>query len=50
MKKILVVALGGTIGSIWGNKITPDKNPLKVLDYYKGNAEFECVSPFVCLS
>lgn len=50
MKKILVVALGGTIGSIWGNKITPDKNPLKVLDYYKGNAEFECISPFVCLS
>lgn len=50
MKKILVVALGGTIGSIWDNKITPDKNPLKVLDYYKGNAEFECVSPFVCLS
>ena len=50
MKKILVVALGGTIGSIWGNKIMPDKNPLKVLDYYKGNAEFECVSPFVCLS
>lgn len=50
MKKILVVALGGTIGSIWGNKITPDKNPLKVLNYYKGNAEFECVSPFVCLS
>lgn len=50
MKKILVVALGGTIGSIWGNKITPDKNPLKVLDYYKGKAEFECVSPFVCLS
>ena len=50
MKKILVVALGGTIGSIWGNKITPDKNPLKVLDYYKGNAEFECVLPFVCLS
>lgn len=50
MKKILVVALGGTIGSVWGNKITPDKNPLKVLDYYKGNAEFECVSPFVCLS
>ncbi len=50
MKKILVVALGGTIGSIWGKKITPDKNPLKVLDYYKGNAEFECVSPFVCLS
>lgn len=50
MKKILVVALGGTIGSIWGNKITPDKNPLKVLDYYKGNAEFESISPFVCLS
>lgn len=50
MKKILVVALGGTIGSIWGKKITPDKNPLKVLDYYKGNAEFECISPFVCLS
>lgn len=50
MKKILVVALGGTIGSICGNKITPDKNPLKVLDYYKGNAEFECISPFVCLS
>lgn len=50
MKKILVVALGGTIGSIWGNKITPDKNPLKVLDYYKGKAEFECISPFVCLS
>lgn len=50
MKKILVVALGGTIGSIWGKKITPDKNPLKVLDYYKGNAEFECISPFICLS
>lgn len=50
MKKILVVALGGTIGSVWSDKIMPDKNPLKVLDYYKGNAEFECVSPFVCLS
>ena len=32
MKKILVVALGGTIGSVWSDKITPDKNPLKVLD------------------
>lgn len=50
MKKILVIALGGTIGSVWTDKIEPDKNPLKVLDYYKGSAEFECVSPFVCLS
>lgn len=49
-KKILIIALGGTIGSVWGDKIKLDKNALKVVDCYKGDAEFDCISPFTCLS
>lgn len=49
-KKILVIALGGTIGSVWSDSICLDEKPSKVIDYYDGDAEFECISPFTCLS
>ncbi|MCM1286010.1 MAG: asparaginase domain-containing protein [Acetobacter sp.] len=51
MKKILVIALGGTIGSVKTDCIELDKNNLKILDYCKrADVEFEGVSPFSVLS
>jgi len=49
--KILVIGLGGTIGSVKEQAIALDKNNLKILDYCKnGRAEFVGVSPFSVLS
>lgn len=49
--KILVVALGGTIGSVKSKSISLDENNLKILDYCKrDNVAFEGVSPFSILS
>ncbi len=49
--KILVIALGGTIGSVRKSSISLDKNNLKILDYCKReNVEFEGISPFSVLS
>lgn len=49
--KILVIALGGTIGSVRKNSILLDKNNLKILDFCKReDAEFEGISPFSVLS
>lgn len=50
MKKILIIATGGTIASSKGEHIHLD-NPLKIMDYmeYK-DIEFECVTPFSVLS
>lgn len=51
MKKILVIALGGTIGSVKAECVSLDKNNLKILDYCKyDNVEYEGVSPFSVLS
>jgi L-asparaginase len=49
---ILVIGLGGTIGSVKGkDSITLDKNNLKILDYCKrDDVEFKGVSPFSILS
>lgn len=49
--KILVVALGGTIGSIKSNCISLDENNLKILDYCKrDDVLFEGASPFSIFS
>ncbi|MGN0523429.1 MAG: asparaginase domain-containing protein [Eubacterium sp.] len=49
--KILVVGLGGTIGSVKGDSIHLDRNNLKILDYCQRNdVIFEGVSPFSVLS
>lgn len=49
--KILVAALGGTIGSIRTDSIALDENNLKILDYCKrDDVCFEGVSPFSILS
>ncbi|MFR5875670.1 MAG: asparaginase domain-containing protein [Eubacterium sp.] len=51
MKKILVIALGGTIGSVKTDSIGLDKNNLKILDYCRrDDVEFTGVSPFSVLS
>lgn len=51
MKSILVVALGGTIGSVKTESISLDENNLKILDYCRrDDVEFEGVSPFSVLS
>ena len=48
---ILVTALGGTIGSVKNDTVSLDGNIFKILDYYKEkDVDFECVSPFACLS
>ena len=50
-KKILVVALGGTIGSVKRDCIRLDKNNLKILDFCKrSDVELKGVSPFSLLS
>lgn len=49
--KILVVALGGTIGSVRKSKISLDENNLKILDFIdKKGVEFIGASPFSVLS
>lgn len=50
MKKILVIATGGTIATVKDNHLHLE-NPLKIMDYieYK-DVVFECVSPFSVLS
>lgn len=49
--KILVIALGGTIGSVKSDSISLDSNNLKILDYAdKSCAEFVGTSPFSVLS
>lgn len=49
--KILIIALGGTIGSVKSGKISLDENNLKILDYCRrDDAVFEGVSPFSILS
>lgn len=51
MKKILVIGLGGTIGSVKTESIGLDNNNLKILDYVKfEDFEFQGVSPFSILS
>lgn len=51
MKRILVIALGGTIGSVRRGRIGLDKNNLKILDCCKREGvEFVGVSPFSVLS
>ena len=51
MTKILVIALGGTIGSVMTDSISLDKNSFKILDYVKdGSVEFSTLSPFAVLS
>ena len=35
MTKILVIALGGTIGSVMTDSISLDKNSFKILDFVK---------------
>lgn len=50
MKKILVIATGGTIATVKDNSIHLD-NPLKIMEHIScKDAEFECVSPFSVLS
>lgn len=49
--KILVIALGGTIGSVKKDSIDLDSNNLKILDCcIRENVEFTGVSPFSILS
>lgn len=49
--KILVIATGGTIGSVRGNKISLDENNLKILDYCRrDDVEFVGMSPYSVLS
>lgn len=49
--KILVIALGGTIGSVKSKSISLDENNLKILDYCKReNVVFQGESPFSILS
>lgn len=49
--KILVVALGGTIGSVKEDCIQLSENRFKILDYCKrDDIEFCCASPFAILS
>lgn len=49
--KIMIVALGGTIGSKKGEFISLDENNLKILCYYHNdNVEFHSLSPFSILS
>lgn len=51
MNKILVIGLGGTIGSVKKDSIGLDRNNLKILDYVScDNTLFEGVSPFSVLS
>jgi L-asparaginase len=51
MKKILVVGLGGTIGSIKSDSIGLDSNNLKIINYCNRNdVEFVGDSPFSILS
>lgn len=51
MNKILVIGLGGTIGSVKQDNIHLDENCLKILNYCKfDNVKFEGVSPFSVLS
>lgn len=50
-KRIMIVALGGTIGSKKGDFISLDDNNLKILRYYHNDdVEFDSVSPFSILS
>ncbi|MDD6729086.1 MAG: asparaginase domain-containing protein [Eubacteriales bacterium] len=49
MKKILVIATGGTIASVKDTCIHLDR-PFKILDFVNCDAEFECKSPFSVLS
>lgn len=49
--KILVIGLGGTIGSVRADSIGLDKNNLKILEYVKrDDVEYNGVSPFSVLS
>lgn len=49
--KILVIALGGTIGSVKKDSISLDDNALKILDFCKyDDVIFEGVCPFTCMS
>lgn len=49
--KILVVALGGTIGSVKGDSISLDDNTLKVLDFVENKSiQFDTARPFSILS
>lgn len=49
--KILVIALGGTIGSVKNSSISLDDNILKILDCCKHeDVIFENILPFSCLS
>lgn len=51
MNKILVIGLGGTIGSVAGESISLDDNCLKILDVTEHtNVQFDTVSPFKVLS
>ena len=51
MNKILVIGLGGTIGSVEGDSIGLDNNCLKILNTVEyDNVELEGVSPFKVLS
>ena len=51
MNKILVIGLGGTIGSVEGDNIGLDDNCLKILNTVEYNdVEFEGASPFKILS
>lgn len=50
-RKILVVALGGTIGSTVNGCISLDGNNLRILQYYDNDSvQFKGVSPFAVLS
>lgn len=50
MKKILIIAIGGTIASSKSDYIRLDK-PLKILEYVEyGDIEFDCITPFSVLS
>lgn len=50
-EKILVIALGGTIGSVREDNIKLDKDSLKILKYNMfSNIAFETVSPFTIFS
>lgn len=50
-QKIMVVALGGTIGSTIGDSISLDSNNLKILDYYENDdIIFNTTSPYSVLS
>lgn len=51
MNNILVIALGGTIGSVKTDSIGLDKNNLKIIDYCRrDDVEFTGISPFSVLS